>query len=103
MRLEKIISDSGCQIIKGSGQENVIAVFDDSRKVTPGSLFVAVKGFASDGHDYIAKAVEKGAVAIVFEDGLKTESQLSGIDHEGIALVKAESARHALAIIAANF
>ena len=103
MRLEKIISDSGCQIIKGSGQENVIAVFDDSRKVTSGSLFVAVKGFASDGHDYIAKAVEKGAVAIVFEDSLKTEAQLSGIDHEGVALIKAESARHALAIIAANF
>ena len=39
----------------------------DSRKVIPGALFVAVKGFASDGHDYIASAMEKGATEIICE------------------------------------
>ena len=39
----------------------------DSRKVIPGALFVAVKGFASDGHDYIASAIEKGAAGIICE------------------------------------
>ncbi len=37
----------------------------DSRKVTPGSLFVAVTGFATDGNLYIPMALEKGAVAVV--------------------------------------
>ncbi len=37
----------------------------DSRKVTPGSLFVAVAGFATDGNKYIPMALEKGAVAVV--------------------------------------
>jgi len=37
----------------------------DSRAVQPGHLFVAMKGGSSDGHDYIQKAMEKGAVAVV--------------------------------------
>ena len=42
-------------------------ITDDSRKVIPGALFVAVKGFSSDGHDYIANALEKGATGIICE------------------------------------
>ena len=103
MRLDKVISDSGCHIVKGSGLENVLAVVDDSRKVTSGSLFIAVKGFASDGHDYIAKAVGLGASAIVYENGSKLEAQLEGVAHDGVALIKTDSSRHALAVIAANF
>ncbi len=41
----------------------------DSRKVTQGSTFFAIKGFAVDGHTFIATAIEKGASAIVIEDG----------------------------------
>ena len=40
----------------------------DSRKCTPGSMFVAVDGNLSDGHKYIAKAVENGAVAVVYQN-----------------------------------
>ena len=39
----------------------------DSRKVIPGALFVAVKGYASDGHDYIHSAIDKGATGIICE------------------------------------
>ena len=39
----------------------------DSRKVRPGSLFIAIKGTQSDGHEYIAKAIELGAIAVVCE------------------------------------
>jgi UDP-N-acetylmuramoyl-L-alanyl-D-glutamate--2,6-diaminopimelate ligase len=39
----------------------------DSRKVTNGSAFIAIKGVAADGHEYIPIAIEKGAVAIVCE------------------------------------
>lgn len=40
----------------------------DSRKVSQGSLFVAMKGTISDGHDFIEKAIENGAVAIIYEN-----------------------------------
>jgi UDP-N-acetylmuramoyl-L-alanyl-D-glutamate--2,6-diaminopimelate ligase len=39
----------------------------DSRKAKPGYLFVAIKGFRQDGHDYIQQALENGAVAVIAE------------------------------------
>ncbi len=103
MRLDTIIKNSGCTIVSGDGNTEISAIYCDSRKVTPGSLFVAVKGFASDGHGYIASAISKGAAAIVYEDSETTESQVNESGNKDIALIKAESARYALAIIAANF
>ena len=68
MRLDRIIRDSGCVITCGNGSIEISSVVNDSRKVAEGSLFIAVKGFASNGHDYMASVVEKGASAIVYED-----------------------------------
>ncbi len=53
--------------VNGSFEGDVTLVTDDSRKVIPGALFVAVKGFSADGHRYIDKALEKGAAVIVSE------------------------------------
>ena len=71
----------------------VTNVVYDSRKVTPGCLFVAITGFVSDGNRYISKALESGAVAVV------TEIQ----PQEEIPYVLVESDRLALAQIGANF
>ena len=103
MRLDRIISGSGCTVTSGNGLADVSAVCNDSRKVGPGSLFVAVKGYAIDGHSFIATAVEKGASVIVYEDPEALAAQMAKVSAEEVTLVKAESSRHALAIIAANF
>ncbi len=53
--------------------DELVGVTDDSRDVRPGWLFVAIKGFSSDGHTFIPKAIEAGAAAVVcerLEDGL---------------------------------
>ncbi|MCD9018491.1 UDP-N-acetylmuramoyl-L-alanyl-D-glutamate--2,6-diaminopimelate ligase [Parachryseolinea silvisoli] len=68
----------------------------DSRKVTPGTLFVAVRGTQSDGHAYIEKAVAQGAVAVVCE-------KLPEMISETVTYVTVKSSAHALGIIAANF
>ena len=99
MRLDDIIRNSGCTVTAGNPHAEVTSVCNDSRKVVPGALFVAVKGFAVDGHAYIATAVEKGAAVIVYEDAGALES-VAGSD---VTMVKAGSSRYALAIIAANF
>ena len=44
------------------------SITSDSRKVIPGSLFVAVRGYSSDGHNYIADAIAKGATGIICEE-----------------------------------
>ena len=103
MRLEKVIRDSGCTVIKGCRHVDVCSVCADSRKVSHGALFIAVKGFAVDGHEYISRAIGKGARVIVYEDQKVLEQQIAATDTDGIVLVKAESSRHALAVIAANF
>ena len=43
-------------------------ITDDSRRVTPGALFVAVRGATSDGHDYLEAAAAAGATASIVED-----------------------------------
>lgn len=66
-------------------------VRNDSRSVQPGDLFVAIRGFATDGHEYIGMALSKGAVAVVCEEAGK-----------GIPAVIVENSRAALADIAGN-
>src|SRR6185503_12568005 len=66
MMLRQLIADlPGARLI-GADRE-VRSVQDDSRKVEAGDVFVAVKGLHVDGHEYIAKAIERGAAAIVVE------------------------------------
>lgn len=103
MILEKVIAGSGVTAIEGKPHAEISSVCNDSRKVAHGSLFIAVKGFASDGHAFIAAAIQKGARAIVCEDMDMARSQAAQAGAEGVTLVQVGSSRHALAIIAANF
>ena len=103
MILERIISGCGITAVEGDTSIRISAVCNDSRKVVPGALFVAVRGFASDGHSFIATAVEKGAAAIVFDDREAALVQLESCPEKRVTLVHVESSRYALAIAAANF
>ncbi len=66
----------------------------DSRKVTPGGLFIAVRGFNSDGHDYLAKVLQAGAAAAV------VEKRDAAIDLPQIIV---KDSRKAMAALAFNF
>ena len=65
MKLEKLINEINVIGLCGDISKEVSGIQIDSRKVEKGHLFVAVKGTQTDGHDYIAKAIEKGATVIV--------------------------------------
>ena len=67
MRLSELLEIAGITGLPDGGDPEITGVQSDSRLVKPGSLFVAVKGTVVDGHDYIEKAIEQGAVAIVCE------------------------------------
>ena len=68
MKLAYIIKDTGASILHGSPDTEIAAITADSRKVTPGSLFVAVQGCSTDGHAFIGDALAKGASAVVEAD-----------------------------------
>ena len=71
MKIDMTIKEltEGCGTVSciGNTDIRITAVTDDSRKVTAGTMFVAVKGFASDGHAYIGSAIGKGAAADIPE------------------------------------
>lgn len=66
----------------------------DSRKVKPGTLFVAIKGFKSDGHDYIKQAISNGACAVIVEE-VREEIE--------IPYIKVKNSRNALALVSKAF
>ena len=66
----------------------------DSRATAPGDVFVAMTGFATDGHDYIGRAMAAGAAAVVCERAPED----GAIPH-----VRVADSRQALAVMAANY
>jgi UDP-N-acetylmuramoyl-L-alanyl-D-glutamate--2,6-diaminopimelate ligase len=80
----------------GNMDVEVKGVCFDSRKVQPGFLFVAVKGTQSDGHEFISRAVDLGASAIVCE-------KLPDTIYEKTTYVTVKNSAQSLGIIAANF
>ena len=68
MRLDKITEGIVTLSVKGDTDREISAVVFDSRKVVAGSLFVAVKGYNTDGHNYIDNAVIGGADAVICEE-----------------------------------
>lgn len=81
---------------RGLTDREVSAVEFDSRKVKPGTLFVAVKGLTTDGHLYIKKAIKSGACAVVCE-------KIPEKTPEDITFVRVKDSAQALGIITSNF
>ena len=106
MILEEIISQCNAAAVSGPSGIDISAVCCDSRKVTPGAAFIAVRGFAGEGHEFIASAIEKGASAVLYEDEEALRGQLEGLDgavREKVALVRVPDSRYAVAMAADAF
>lgn len=82
--------------VYGSTHVAIASIVFDSRKVKKGSLFVAVRGTATDGHHYLEIAVANGAAAIVCEELPEQQTQ-------GVSYVKVKDSSYALGIMACNF
>lgn len=78
---------------EGSVDTPVTGIGQDSRKVVPGTLFIAVRGTAADGHRFMDAAAESGAVCIVCEE-------LPAVLRDGVTYVVTDDTREALGHIA---
>jgi UDP-N-acetylmuramoyl-L-alanyl-D-glutamate--2,6-diaminopimelate ligase len=94
--LTDILYKAGLEEIAGTTNVAVSSITFDSRKVKKDSLFIAVRGTTVDGHNFIDKAIEAGALAIICEEIPENKN-------EEITYVKVKNATYALGIIAANF
>jgi UDP-N-acetylmuramoyl-L-alanyl-D-glutamate--2,6-diaminopimelate ligase len=103
MILREIVNALETISVTGDTGADITGIAYDSRKVTPGCLFVAMRGEKVDGHDYIKDAARRGAVAVI------CENPLSGRLTEGMdilsppTLVRVRDARLALASAANVF
>ena len=94
--LEELLHGVPTGAIKGGVEVSVQGLEADSRNVEPGQLFIALRGTQSDGHRYIADAVQKGVAAVLCEEiPVETDNR--------VTYVQVADTSKALGLLAANF
>jgi UDP-N-acetylmuramoyl-L-alanyl-D-glutamate--2,6-diaminopimelate ligase len=96
MQLSDLLYKVPLLATSGNMNTDVTALTMDSRRVVPGSLFVAVRGTVTDGHGFIPKAVELGATAILCEE-------IPADTPETVTFVQVADPARAMGLVAANF
>ena len=86
--------------VKGNLDTEITGVESNSKNGKEGFLVVAIKGFATDGHEFIQKAIENGAKAIIVQEDCDLNILKSLKD---TVIIMAKDTREALAIVSANF
>ena len=91
MQLKTIVSKLNVLGTEGSLEREITGITYDSRRVTPGMVFVAVPGQNTDGHDFINSAIDRGAAAVICErNGFVTQRSTK---------VKVADAREAVTVL----
>lgn len=96
MKLKQVLEGLEIEEVKGSLDKDISGVAFDSRHVSKGYLFVAIKGFKSDGHDYIEEAIKRGAIAVILESDVD-------IKENDVTIIKLLNSRDILSKVSANF
>ena len=96
MKLKEILVNCNLLEIIGDKDLDILGITFDSRKADKGTLFFAVKGTQVDGHDYIDKAIEKGASAVVCEKVPRKKV-------ENVTYIKVDNSAYVLGVAASNF
>ena len=100
MELKKLLV--GLEGIKAKGDINVeiTGIEKNSKEVKEGYLFIAIKGFSTDGHQYVESAIENGATAVMLQEGCDLKAMKIP---ENVTVLVAKDTREALAICSCNF
>ena len=102
MELTQLLNTVSVIQVSGDVQrKDVSGIVYDSREVQKNSIFVAIKGYKTDGHKFLQDAINKGAVAVVVEDQNSIPDEF--ISHAQIAKIVVENCRKALAELSKGF
>ena len=96
MVLQDVLYKVPIRAVAGATSVSIIDLQLDSRKVKPGSAFIAVKGAAANGHQFIEKAIENGAAVVVCEEW-------PAVRKEEVVYVQVENSSAAAGYMACNF
>lgn len=101
MELKKILAGLEGLKVKGSLDLDINNLDSDSRNINDGDMFVAIKGFDVDGHEYIKEAIGNGAKVILAQ--IDIDRKIIKEIPDDVTIILSENTRHALAICACNF
>ena len=103
MRLRDVIA--GCRVVQTSGdlECDVLGIACDSRAVSPGFVFAAIRGFRTDGNRFALQAIASGATAIVSVSPPPADLTANAPAGAKVSWIQVEDDREALAILASNF
>ncbi|CDA15627.1 uDP-N-acetylmuramoyl-L-alanyl-D-glutamate--2 6-diaminopimelate ligase [Clostridium sp. CAG:571] len=101
MELKKILAGLEGLKVKGSLDLDINNLDSDSRNINDGDMFVAIKGFDIDGHEYIKEAIGNGAKVILAQ--IDIDRKIIKEIPDDVTIILSENTRHALAICACNF
>lgn len=102
MELKKILLGLEGLKVKGDLEKVIASIKNDSRNVKEDDMFVAIKGFDSNGHEHIQEAIENGAKVILAQEDEIDKTMIKKIP-EDVTLILAKDTRYALAIVSCNF
>jgi UDP-N-acetylmuramoyl-L-alanyl-D-glutamate--2,6-diaminopimelate ligase len=102
MKLDTLLHQLPHEHIRGRTDTDISGLAYDSRQVQRGGLFVAIKGHHTDGHAYIAQALERGAAAVVVDARYWSPTSMPASDTQA-AVIAVPDSRVALAPLAAAF
>lgn len=94
--LKEILYKVAIEVVKGSTEMAIAKIEFDSRKVEENDMFVAIRGSVSDGHAFIEKAINLGAVAIVCDT-------IPVVVVTGVTYIQVKDTNEALAFLASNY
>ncbi len=97
MKLTDLLGEIEYECIQGSVQREVTEVVYDSRKISPGCLFICIEGANFDGHSFAREAAEKGAGALL------VSKKVEGLAHKDVSVLLVEDTRYAMAFISAAY
>ena len=95
MLLKQLLKNLDYTLVQGCLNTEVTDIYYDSRKVTPGGLFVCIVGTPRDSHDYAADVAAKGAAVLAIQHDLPAEVLAALPD---VTVVKFENTRYAMAL-----
>jgi UDP-N-acetylmuramoyl-L-alanyl-D-glutamate--2,6-diaminopimelate ligase len=95
MNWQDLIAEVTAAGVGGDSAETITGVEYDSRRVGPGSVFVAMKGGSTDGNRYVEKAITSGALGIITDSAQKFDHLL--VFQPGLPILEVEHGRRALA------
>ena len=101
MKLKEILVGIEGLKVRGDLDIEITHLDKDSRNIKENGLFIAIKGFEEDGHEYIETAIKQGATCVILEEGVNNEL-VKKIPTQ-ITVVVAKNTRYALAICSCNF